>query len=284
MIGALHESLRSMLFGEGKIPASDVDVTFATPSRDWLAGINRPTINFYLHGITENAQFRESDFEMRRQNMDVSRRLRPRRVDLKYLITVHFKSQVNEIDEQEWKVLWRVLAVLMRNTTWPETLLPEEARELSVGIQAQVAQAEPNMRQTDLFSGLGIPPSPALSYVLTAPIDLNIELHSTMAIGLSVSFQDMQGNEMLAVQRYAWKFINEAGDPVPGVEVRLPSAPGFSVSGLDGLFTTRVPHAEVRQLLIRRPAQEEWEVLKVKKGTVDIVLPGVALPSQPDQK
>lgn len=273
MIPVIHEALRSMLYGQGQIPAPDVDVTFAVPTRDWMAGINRPTINFYLYALTENTQFRESEFTNQYHNLQMTRRLRPRRMDLRYLVTTHFKSPTAEVHDEEWQVLWRVLATLMRNAEWADEILPREIRTLEMGLQSHVAQADGSPRTAELFSSLGIPPRAALHYALTVPLDLNVEIQSPLAIGVNVAFQDSQGSTLLEVQRYAWKLLNEQGQPIPGVEVRLPDQPGFSLSGLDGTFTIRVPHAEVKQFLVRRPEQTEWEVLKVKKGSPELLLP-----------
>lgn len=279
MIPVLHEALRSMLFGQGQLPASDVDVTFAVPTRDWMAGINRPTINFYLYALTENTQFRESEFNNHYQNLHLTRRLRPRRMDLRYLVTTHFKSPTAEVHDEEWQVLWRVLATLMRNAEWSEEILPREIRALGIGLQSQVAQADGSPRTAELFSSLGIAPRAALNYVMTVPLDLEVEVQSPLAIGVNVAFQDAQRNTLMEVQRYAWKLLDDQGQPLPGVEVRLPDRPGYSVSGLDGTFTTRVPHADVKELLVRRPEQTDWEIIKVKKGHPELQLqakpPGV---------
>lgn len=275
MIGLIHEAIRSMLYGEGKLPANDVDVTFAAPTRDWMAAINRPTVNFYLHSITENNQYREADFMHQRQGMMVARRMRPRRMDLRYLITTHFKSPTPEVSDEEWQVLWRVLATLMRNAEWPQEALPFAIRELDTGLNAQVAQADGSPRTSDLFSSLGIPPRAALHYVITAPLDLNIEQQTPLAVGVGLSFRDQAGGEaLLEVKRYAWRLLDEHGEALPGVEVRVPDQPDFSVTGLDGTFTTRTPHDLVRQFLLRRPGNPDWDVLKVPEGEFELRVPG----------
>lgn len=273
MIPVIHEAIRSMLYGQGQIPTSEVDVTFAVPTRDWMSGINRPTINFYLHALAENTQFRESEFTHQYQNLQMTRRLRPRRMDLRYLVTTHFKSPGAEIHDEEWQVLWRVLTTLMRNAEWDDEILPREIRALGMGLQSQVAQADGAPRTAELFSSLGIAPRAALHYAMTVPLDLNLEIQSPLAIGVNVAFQDSQGSTLLEVQRYAWKLLDEQGQPLPGVEITLPGGLGFSVSGLDGTFTTRVPHADVKQVMVRRPDQADWEVLKVKKGSPELHLP-----------
>lgn len=271
MIGALHEALRSMLYGDGKIPAGDVDITFATPTRDWAAAINRPTINFNLYAIVENAQLRDNEFMHIRHDTRETRRLRPRRIDLRYVVTTHFKSQLPELDDQEWQVLWRVLATLVRNADWPDDLLPAEVRALDTPLQAQVAQAESAPRVSEVFGALGISPRPALHYVLTAPLDLNVEHLRSLAVGLSFSVRDPSGGVAQESRRYAWTLVDGGGEPVVGAEVRLPDGPGFSVSGSDGLFTTRLPHDEVSQVLVRLAGTDDWHLLRASPGEYRVV-------------
>ena len=271
MIGALHEALRSMLYSDGKIPPGDVDITFATPTRDWAAAINRPTINFNLYAIVENAQLRENEFMHIRHDMRETRRLRPRRIDLRYVVTTHFKSQLPELDDQEWQVLWRVLATLIRNADWPDELLPAEVRALDTPLQAQVAQAESAPRVSEVFSSLGIAPRPALHYVLTAPLDLNVEQLRSLTVGLSFSVRDPLTGASQESRRYAWTLVDRVGDPLVGAEVRLPDGPGFSISAADGLFTTRLPHDEVTQLLVRLPDTDGWHLLRAVPGKYTVV-------------
>lgn len=273
MIGAVHEAIRSLLYSDGKIPSGDVDITFATPTRDWVAGISRPTINFNLYAIVENAQFRETDFIRGRQDMRESKRLRPRRIDLRYVVTTHFKSQLNELEEQEWQVLWRVLATLMRNAEWPQSLLPAEARQLDIPLQAVAAAADGAPRVSEVFNALGIAPRPALHYVITVPLDLNIEYLNTLVVGLGYGIRDMSQEGFLSqARRYGWNLVTPAGEPVVGAEVRLPDGPGFSISSDTGMATTQLPHDEVKQLLVRLRDSEEWLVVKVKKGEYTVVV------------
>jgi Pvc16 N-terminal domain len=277
MIGPVHEALRAMLYGDGKIPAGDIDVTFAIPTRDWTASISRPTVNFYLHDIVENVKLRESEFERHRFDVRETQRLRPRRIDLKYVVTVHFKSQ------QEWEVLWRVLATLMRNSEWPDNMLPTEARTLETSVHAQVAHPE-GPRPSEIWTVLGTPPRPSLQYVLTVPLDLNIEYLRTLVLELKVGLGDMVGGPLSAPSsRYGWILRSHSGDVVAGAEVRLPDAPGFSLSADNGVFTTSLPHAEVRQVMVKQIGALTWTLIDIVPGSYEAVLPvpGLSLPLPP---
>lgn len=262
-----------MLYGDGKIPASDIDITFAVPTRDWSAGINRPTINFYLYDIVENVRMRETEFERQRFETREAQRLRPRRVDLKYVVTAHFKSPLAELEEQEWEVLWRVLATLMRNGDWPDSLLPPEARRLETPLYSQVASPEGAPRQSEIWSTLGTPPRPSVHYVLTVPLDLNIEYLSTLVVEVGVGIRDLGSGELSATRRYGWTLREASGDPVGGAEVRLPDRPGFSLSAENGVFTTSAPHLEVSQLLVRRAGASDWQMVSAQPGSFDVTLP-----------
>ncbi|AZI44509.1 DUF4255 domain-containing protein (plasmid) [Deinococcus psychrotolerans] len=283
MIGEIHEALRTMLQHEGKIPAGDIDITFAVPTREWASGISRPTLNFYLYDILENLKLRDMGFERLSAFPSETQRLHPRRIDLKYVITAHFKSQTAELEEQEWQVLWRVLATLMRNTDWPDQLLPQEVRSLDVPLSAQVANPETAPRPSELWSVLGTPPRPSINYVLTVPLDLNIEYLRTLVVGVNVGIRNTDSGEVVySVERYGWVLRGPDGEGVAGAEVRLPDAPGLSFSDADGIFTTRLPHNEVSQLLVRLFGESNWQILGSVPGSVEITLPDEPLPNEPE--
>lgn len=274
MIGAVHEALRAMLHGDGKIPPGLVDITFAIPTRDWAASISRPTINFYLYDISENVKLRDSEFGRVRTDASERQRLRPRRVDLKYVITAHFKSQLPELEAEEWQVLWRVLATLMRNTDWPDALQPREAVSLGTFLQAQVASPEGAPRLGEIWSALGASPRPSLHYVITVPIDLNIEFMRSLVVELGIQINDAgTGEQMVSLRRYGWTIRDAGGHPLAGAEVRIPDAPGLSVSAENGVFTTTLPHADTTQFLVRPQGQSGWSLLDTVPGSQVVSLP-----------
>lgn len=143
------------MYRDARIPAAEVDIRFASPTREFTSSINRPTINFYLCDMVENVRLRSHDLDVRRSDQSSANRLRPRRMDLKYLVNVFFRSQVGEMDEQEWLILWRVLAALMHHGEWPEHDLPGGVRALGVGILGSVSQPDHHARPGEVWTALG---------------------------------------------------------------------------------------------------------------------------------
>ena len=273
MIGSIHEALRQLLYRDGQLPEAELDISFAVPTRDWASSINRPTLNFYLYDIAENLRLRMSEFEMRRGDVRELQRLRPRRIDLKYMINVFFKSQLSELDEQEWQVLWRVLATLIRNSDWPDAYLPPEARELDTPIQGLACYPEGAPRPSDIWGNLGASPRPGLHYVLTVPLDLNIEYLRPLVLDQSLRFRQLGDDDIASeFRRTAWRLLDPDGEPVVGADVRLPDRPGLSVSQQGGAFYLDLGHSQVRQLLVRLPGGSDWTLVNTTPGTPLVTL------------
>ena len=60
--------------------------------------------------------------------------------------------------------------------------------------------------------------------------------------------------------------------------MRVPDAPGFSVSADNGVFTTLLPHAEVTQVMARPAGTNSWTMIDVAPGSYEAVLPEKSRP------
>ena len=92
----------------------------------------RPTVSLFLFDLVENTEMRQSNFPVTRASDHAERRMPPRRVDLRYMVS----ALTTEI-EDEHRLLWRVLATLLKYPQVPDELLPEELRggEIPAGDQ-----------------------------------------------------------------------------------------------------------------------------------------------------
>ncbi len=190
MLTALHESLKRLLRQQGAINAEDVNIEFEIPNRAWVGTLTKPTINFFLHDLEENAALRKTNFEQiaPRGSPTSITKAPPRRLNLRYQVTV-FSSEVRDQHE----LLWRTTALLMRHHELPAELLPTSLAQLNLPITARVSQPEDGPRAADLWNGLELPPRPALLYLLTVPMDLNLTLESPLVLTRTLTLQSAEG-------------------------------------------------------------------------------------------
>ena len=237
MLTALHESLRTLLRQQGGISAEDVNIEFEIPSRSWVGTLTKPTINFFLHDLEENANLRKTNFEQvsARGSATSITKAPPRRLNLRYQVTV-FSGEVRDQHE----LLWRITAVLMRHHELPVELLPPVIRKLELPVSARVSQPEDGPRGNDLWNGLELPPRPSLLYLLTVPLDLDVTLQSPLVLTRSLQLRSSEeGAPGSAGQSVTIGGVIRGADgkPLSGVSVwRENSSAAGSLTDEDGRY------------------------------------------------
>lgn len=260
MLLEIHNAIQTLLYNrddsppdtrELRIPAGAVDIRFEMPAREWVDSLVRPTINFFLFDIQENTDLRQTSMETLRGNNGMAlRRLPPRRFDMHYMVSVLTSEAADE-----YLLLWRILAILLKYSPLPAAVLPGmvvgtllkyspfPAAPLTTDIEAllqedallplevlnaplkemllqdvdcppqvkrqaierksvsdyldshmlplatSLGKADGSPRALDLWGGLEIPPRPALFYIVTVPVDLDIAFETPMALGGATRFK-----------------------------------------------------------------------------------------------
>ncbi|ACO45542.1 DUF4255 domain-containing protein [Deinococcus deserti] len=251
MIADIQHALKELVYSEAALPRDALDVRFAAPTSAWVSGLTRPTLNFFLHDIRENMALRSSEFMHTYVAGGRQRDLVPRRIDLKYLVTVFFKSQVDELGRDEWNVLWRVLAALMRQDEWEDRYIPQAARDLDVGVLGVVGQPEGQASQ-GIFTSLGLPVRPHLNYTLTVPLNLNVSELSLLVLERRVDLRtglEKPAADGPSMVRSSWIIRDEHGQAVADALVRSDQG-GRAFSGPDGVVHLAVPREHVRILQV----------------------------------
>jgi hypothetical protein len=172
-----HDSLRTLVYDRGNIAADDVDVAFEAPLKAWVGARTRPTLSFFLFDIRENTDLRQTSPETLRANGRGVHRVPPRRFDLRYLV-----SALTTVIEDEHLLIWRTLGTLMKHPTIPPELLPESIRAFGLPVTGKVAGPEDAPRPLDVWSALENPPRPSLIYVVTVPLDLELETSAPLVL------------------------------------------------------------------------------------------------------
>jgi hypothetical protein len=176
----LDETLRQMLTRLVPLDQSEVEISFDTPDREWSGRLTRPAIICFLYDVRENHKLRTAGWEVRRTgtNNGATRSKGPFRIDATYQVTTWARAR-----EDEHRLLWRVLAALMRQPNLPADMLVGALREQPMAIPAQIAQPE-NMPSNvgDLWSALDNRIRPALTYVVTLALDPELVISSPMVL------------------------------------------------------------------------------------------------------
>lgn len=143
-----------------------VELAFETPTRDWAAGRNVPTINTYLYSIREDMPRREYGMiSVRDEAGIVVRRRRPLRYfRLAYLVTCWTKRA-----EDEHRMLASVLGSLLEAEALPVTgtgilATLDVPVPLTVGVPPEDAGPA-----SEIWSVLGGVLKPSLDLIITAP-------------------------------------------------------------------------------------------------------------------
>jgi len=260
MFADLDETIRQMLIQRGHLDSGEVDIVFDMPTRDWAAGITRPTVNLYLYDIRENLDLKDpTPWRVRPGPNNTAVKSRPDfRVDLSYNITA-FASEV----EDEHRLLARVLLTLLQNPMLPADLL--QGQLVNQEIPAFAAHPAGIIQSpADYWGALDNDIKPAIDYRLILRLDLQQEisvglvLSSQLRVGYQANGNGLANAEELLLQiggRIHQKENPEQG--ISGVTVTLLERGLDALTDGQGRFRfSRVPRGRYT-LAISVPGMEE---------------------------
>ncbi len=169
MIDDLDETIRQLLVAEMPIRNSEVEISFDQPKREWSARLSRPTLNFFLYDLRENAALRQHQWE--RMSLDAhalqaAMKRTPFRVDLFYMLTAWATEP-----EDEHRLISRVLLALFRFPIIPPERLVGVMKDQPYEIQARLAYHDKLTNATDLWNSLDNEMRPSVSYNFTLAFD-----------------------------------------------------------------------------------------------------------------
>lgn len=222
MIGDLNETLKHFLIDRIPLDPREVEVVFDPPDSEWSASVSRPTINCYLYHIQENQRLRTSDWERQRpgERGEITRKRLPFRLELHYLITVWATAI-----EDEQRLLWRILGVLMPYQNLPQEALKGDLAASEWPVPLLVAQAEgPLKNLTDFWSTFEKFVKPSVNCAFTLPLDPELSFTAPPVLSRRFRVQDMPGttrnDEVFSLGGY----VLDAPDDrlgLPGIRVQL---------------------------------------------------------------
>lgn len=148
--------------------ASDVEVVFEAPTKEWAGRRSAPTIDVYLYDIREDLRRRSRGMvnEYSPDLVVVARHLPPRHFKLSYLITAWTARP-----EDEHRLLAQLLQCFLRFDQVPAGLLTGSLAEEGAAVALTIALPPPEDRSfADVWTALGGELKPSLDLVITAPL------------------------------------------------------------------------------------------------------------------
>ena len=274
MFADLDESIRQLLIQRGNLNAGEVDISFDLPSREWAAGISRPTIDLYLFDIRENTELKNpAPWMVQRGPNNTAIKSRPDiRVDVNYNITA-----VASAIEDEHRLLNRVLLILSQHPVLPEELL----QGLVSGQEVFTYVANPSgimQSPADYWGALDNDIKPSIAYRATVRLDLAQEISVGLALTsqLKVGYK-VNGNGLGSMEELPFHIggrVYQGGDPESGVRaarVTLVERALDAITGADGRYSFSGVPAGQYSLVISPPGIDELtRVIQVPSENYDI--------------
>ncbi len=214
MVHALDECLELFLRARVPLGVRDIDVSFHAPDRTWSAGINRPTVNLFLHDVRRSSERAAAG----RETVDadtgkVWRRALPR-MEFRYLVT----SWANDTHD-EHQLLGALLVTLLGHDAVPEEFLPaallaETAPALQIASTATTRVADPIRLLDGQLKA-------ALELIMIMPVDPGLGLAAGAPTqGVELRAHNVTTGTTSAVRRLV---AGQTDPPVPGgTTVRSP--------------------------------------------------------------
>jgi len=233
MLDALDETLKAILREVGGLNPDEVDVAFEAPDREWAARVGKPTVNCYLYDIRENLRLRGDEWSVERHSNGnaATKRRTPRRFDLSYVCT----AWTNDI-EDEHRLIWRVLATLVRCPELPRHLLQGGLATIPDPIITDVAQPDGLLRDpADVWSALDNRIRPSVNVVLTLPLADSDPLEAPLVLTRRLRVQEP--GRVVELIQIAGSVTTAGGQPSAGTAVRLKGHAYSTVTSEEGRYS-----------------------------------------------
>jgi hypothetical protein len=269
MISELDESIRQLLIKEGGFDPSEIEVSFEIPSREWSAGISRPTLNCYLFDIRENQQLRQHGLQTDKPSNANASRVRPRMYfDLTYLVT----AWTREV-EDEHRLLWHALRTMLRFNAMPVEHLQGVLREQELPLYTRTAMSDGVLKSPgEFWTALENQLKPSISYVVTMAVD-----RDTLPAGPPVlmSRLRLKGPDQVANDRFVWfggVVRDESERAIGGANVEIEQHGLQTRTDSNGRFRLRAPAPGRYTLVIQYADVIQRREIEIPETRYDITL------------
>lgn len=246
MIADLDETIKKVLVAELPIKNGEIDVKFDQPKREWSAKLTKPTVNFFLYDVRENAALRQAQWQPvingngSNGNDNVARSKKtPFRIDCYYMMTTWASEP-----EDEHRLLTRCLMALFRHPVLPEHMMVGSLQSNRFEVSTGLARHDKLTNPAEVWSALDNEMRPSISYIVTLALDPwaivtgPVVRTFTIRSGQTTSLPVEQELQTKAFDiNYIGGTVRSKKSPQPGVEVAIKGTGWFDKTNEKGQFT-----------------------------------------------
>jgi hypothetical protein len=250
MIADLDETIKKVLVAELPIKNGEIDVKFEQPKREWSAKLTKPTVNFFMYDVRENAALRQANWQAINGNGNgngngnspdnIARSKKtPLRVDCYYMMTTWASEP-----EDEHRLLSRCLMAMYRHPILPEHMLVGTLQHNRYEVSTGLARHDKLTNPAEVWSALDNEMRPSVSYivtlaldpwaVVTGPVVRTFTIRSGQTLTLPVE-QELH-TESRDIN-YIGGTVRRKKHPQPGLEVAVKGTGWFDKTDDKGQFT-----------------------------------------------
>jgi len=285
MIADLDETLRQLLIAEFPIRNGEIDIKFDQPKREWSSRLTKPTVNFYLYDMRENAVLRQHQWQrlgngegsIGARHMQMKRT--PYRLDCFYMIT----TWANE-PEDEHRLLSSTLTALFRFPILPRERLEGKLSEQPFEIQAALARHDRLTNPAEVWGALDNEMRPSVSLVVTLAVDPWTIIPTPVARTFALDAGQTEprsgvitpGARDDTIYTVSGRITGSGADapPLAGVQVAIRGTGFGAQSDADGRYRLRGLSAGAYTLVFwqaeGKPVEKEVQVPPTANGAYDI--------------
>lgn len=229
MLELVDAGLESLLRATVPLSATDIDVAFEAPDREWSSRLSRPTVNCFLWDLRRSATKSKGGVQtMIRDGVRVHQPAFPV-IELRYVVTAWTADH-----RDERSLLSGLLRSLLGSSSIPRSHLDESLHHLDV---PQLELARSGEDHMDVFKALEGKVKPGLNIVVTTELDAGVFNPAgppVQSIGLSVARLDDATANASSHRRVAGEVVDAAERGLVGATVRTPH--GSATVGESGRF------------------------------------------------
>jgi hypothetical protein len=224
VLGLIDESLEAFFRATVPLGATDVDVAFEPPERDWSAKLTRPTVNLFLWDIRRAGNRAKSGMETFEHDGQTVRRMALPVVELRYVVTAWTSDHGDER-----ALLAGLMRTILAHGEIPAVYLAPELAALGPPVVFMARSGEEHL---DVFKVIGGQLKPGINIVVHAKVDTGVyTVAGPPTGGVSLSTSDRTGTATSVTRRVAGEILDPAA-----VGARVVSPVGATKVNLAGQF------------------------------------------------